>query len=143
MRKKNKELRNKIQEKSEKTVESFLRYTKLDKGFGRILEWAENNRKSMFAITISFLVGVVFLTFINRASRSSFGKTYNDIEANYIDSISPFNALKSKGQSVTNNIEQLFLLQKFKTELNEMQKKGYLTKEDSLKIIEMYNTIKN
>jgi hypothetical protein len=141
---KNKALQNKIQGVTEKIAGNFLRTTKLDKVFDRILNWAENNRKGMFAITVSFLVLVVFMTFTNKPGRGSLEKTYNDIEiqVNQTDSISSFDVLKSKERNVTNSIEQFFLLQKLKKELAEIQKKGDPSREDSLKVREIYNIIK-
>jgi len=140
---KNKALREKIQGLTEQAVTKFLRVTKLDKVFTKILNWADSHRKGMFAITISFLVLVVFAVFANKPSRGSFGKTYNDVEMEMSNhEVNSFDVLKSKEKNVTNSIEQLFLLQKLKNELSEIQKKGTLSREDSLKVVEIYNTIK-
>lgn len=142
---KNKALRTKIQAATEKVVTKILHKTGLDKVFAKILNWAENNRKGMFAITISFLVLVVFIVFINKPNRGAFGKTYNDVEQeiNDVSNANSFDVLKSKERNVTNGIEQLFLLQQLKSELSEIQKKESLSREDSLKIIEIYNKIKD
>lgn len=142
---KNRALKLKFQAVTEKTVAKFFRVTKLDKGFAKILVWAENNRKGMFAITVFFLVIMVFTVFALKPSRGSFGKTYNDVEMgiyNNTDDVNSFDALKNKERNVTNSIEQLFLLQKLRNELSEIEKKGNLNREDSLKIIEIYNKIK-
>ena len=140
---KNKALREKIQGITEKAVTKFLRVTKLDKLFAKILNWANGHRKGMFAITLSFLVIVVFVVFANKPGRGSFGKTYDDVEMEISNhDVNSFDVLRSKEKNVTNSIEQLFLLQKLKNELSEIQKKGNLTHADSLKIVEIYNTIK-
>jgi hypothetical protein len=130
---KNKALQSKMQGITKQAVENFLRLTKLDQVLSKILNWAENNRKGMFAITVSFLALVVFLTFSNKPKIHE-----RAIETSLIDSV----AKNLNVNNITNSIEQLFLLQKFKNELFEIQKKGALNEEDSLTIVEIYNIIK-
>jgi hypothetical protein len=136
-------LYDKVKIATEKVVYPLMRITRLDKACNSWLNWAENNRKKMFTITVVFLASILFLTVSRRPDRKTFTKVYNEVEqaTAQSDSMTGLESLRSKKESVSKNIKQMFLLRNFKDELSKIRAKEVLTYSDSLRIAEIYNII--
>lgn len=130
-----KERKKRIREHFQKGTEEFLsgaiRKMKLDKPANNLLNWAENHRKGMFAITISFLSFVVIVSFAFRP-KTTFMEVYKGV-----DSVKVNNPM-SKGK-----LNTAFELTKIQQEISGLQCKGKLTPEDTIKIKELYKKLTN
>ena len=107
----------------------------------RFLTWADLHRKAMFGITISFLIGVVIFTFTYRPRLSK--RTGSD--SSISEFMDRFNSRKDTLDFSNKTLEfsRLFKVMKLKNELEALKAKGHLTKDDTLRIKQMYNDLKN
>ncbi len=133
----NEALKNRVQEASEHFFSEFSTKMKIDKVLTQIQNWAENNRKAMFSITISFLVGLVFLTFNYRSETGTKKESIDEM-----NQLFESNFLYEKEKKTTDKVQQLLLMQKYRNELREIFEKDTVTMQDSLRVTEIYNIIK-
>lgn len=137
-RNKRRKWKNTVREKSEEATARFL--TKIFMKFGvedaakRFLCWAETHRKTMFTITVSFLIFVLCFSIIIRPDMSC-SEVYREKkeEANV------------KDKPIFNNrgLKDLMEIVRLKDEISSIGSDGKLTAEDSVKIKEIYNKLKN
>lgn len=135
MKKEKKEaIRKKLQNGTAKFLGDILRKEKVKKLCDNFVFWAENHRKKMFAITITFLVSVFIITLVTKPSKS-FVQVYND---EGVDSLKT----NTINQKPTVGLKELFDIQKIQEEIKELEGKKELTQADTLKILELYNKFK-
>lgn len=142
-RKKNKRYKKRVREKSEQATVQIL--TKIFEIFGinnaceHFLKWADNHRKIMFGITISFLICVTCVAFNQPRQNWKTGLKKEQKKAK-IDFFKPLdNQQQRKDISVSDILEVV----KLKKSIEELQSKGELTAEDTLEIKALYKKLKN
>lgn len=136
-RKRKKEWKESVRDKTEKATEEFL--TKVFQKCGinnaseRFLDWANKNRKLMFAITMCFLVFVFVFSIVVRPEPGK-SEAYEQFKekANTEEII----------QKRSHGVNDLIQVLKLKEELNSIDGSN-LSKEDSIKIRDLYNKLKN
>lgn len=135
MKKEKKEaIRKKAQNSTAKFLGEILRKEKVKTLCDSFVFWAENHRKKMFAITITFLVSVFIITIVTKPSKS-FVQVYND---EGVDSVKT----NTINQKQTAGLKELFDFKKMQEEIKELEGKKELTQADTLKILELYNKLK-
>lgn len=135
-RKRKKEWKENVKINTEKATAEFL--TKLFQRCGfytvseKFLNWANSNRKSMFAITMSFLIFVFIFSIITRPKVNSgdFEKMKQKVSNKEIVHKSNY------------GVKELIQVLRLKEELNSIDS-SHLSKEDSIKILDLYNKLKN
>lgn len=133
-----KEWKEKVRRESEKATASFL--TKFFRKFGidnateKFLAWAENHRKTMFAITMSFLGFVTIVSIAMRPDRNEVKKETIQTVKSKVDSFIPERDTRLK---------EAIELMRLKARLEEIKSKRKLTEKDSLMIKQFYNKLKN
>ncbi|WP_156127615.1 hypothetical protein [Capnocytophaga canis] len=111
----------------------------LEKSLGKHLKkfvmWANNNRKKMFIINISFLSLLVcysiFRAFTAKTDFESVSNVSNRANSIYTE----------KNNRLEKQFDNLFKMYDLKYELEELTSKDSLTKKDSIRIEELYNQI--
>lgn len=136
-------LRKNIERMTSRHLTSVFKRLNLSRYSEKITDWAYIHKKATFAITICFLLMVVVITMTdnypfvdreNKVASDGLQETYKAFLQTK-DSIS--SSRKSPG------VSEIFALMKFKEELNMIKAKRELTKEDSLRIKELYDKLKS
>lgn len=121
-------------DKNNKTID------KIKKAPDKLVNWAENNRKKLFVITISFLVLTFLSTVIFTISRFKKSKAVKEEIMIMRDSLREQRKAK-ESNSIPEQIINYQTLKKYEDEINELMKKDSLTSEDSLRIVELYDIL--
>lgn len=134
----NKERLERISKEMEESTRNFLTpilEKRLGKSLRKFVEWANNNRKKMFIINISFLSLLVFYSIF----RASTAKT--DFEDISIISNKASNVYNDKNNNWEEQFDNLFKMYDLKSELEKLASKDSLTEKDSIKIEQLYKEI--
>lgn len=130
-------IRSNVETGTASFLTSLFRRIGVDKWAAKLLNWSENHRKGMFFITMSFLLFVVFVSFMTRPERPRMAepKTIN-ISKSQSDTIYP-----AKERP---DISDVLKVMKLKNEVRNLMEKngGKLTSQDSIRIKEIYNELK-
>lgn len=136
-----KERKRKRAERNAKIEESFEKMTKnfisnvsqnlfVQNFKEKTLLWAENNRKAVFFITVSFLVIIFIVILVNPFDRSrTWKETSSELK---LDSVQIPLFESNLG------ISEFFEIMNIKNEVNVLRKKKVLTAEDTAKISFLY-----
>lgn len=141
-REKNKRYKKQIREKSEQATAQFL--TKLFEKVGinnaceRFLIWADAHRKTMFGITISFLIFVTCVAILHPREnwKTELKKEQQKAKVEYLN---PLNNPQRRNVGVSDVLEVM----KLKSSIEALQAKDELTAKDTLEIKALYNKLKN
>lgn len=136
--KSNKERLERINKGMEENTRNFL-VPILNRSIGKYLknfvEWANNNRKKMFIINVSFLSLLVCYSIF----RASTAKTdFKDVS---IMSNRTNDLYGEKNSDWEKQFDNLFKMYDLKFELENLAKKDSLTEQDSIKIEQLYKEI--
>ena len=105
----------------------------------KLVKWAENHRKKMFVITITFLSFCLVMTTVFTISSVHKAKIAKDEMLMMRDS------LRTKNRTQTPSIQQQILdyktLQQYEAEIQQLCEKDTLTEQDSLRIVELYDIL--
>ena len=105
----------------------------------KLVEWADGNRKKMFAITIAFLAFCLVMTTMFTISSVHRAKVAKE------EVIMMHDSLRTKKRAQTSKIQQQILdyktLQQYEAEIQRLIEKDTLTEKDSLRIVELYDII--
>lgn len=141
-REKNKRYKKRLREKSEQATAQLL--TKLFEKVGinnaceRFLIWADAHRKTMFGITISFLICVTCVAILHPREnwKTELKKEQQKAKVEYLN---PLDNPQRRSVGVSDVLEVM----KLKNSIEELQAKGELTAEDTLEIKALYKKLKN
>lgn len=105
----------------------------------RLVEWASNNRKKLFVMTISFLFCSVVVSCIftaasikrSREARQNFSIVHDSLRQER----------KQKTSEIRSNILDYQTLREYEKEIEALMNKESLTAQDSLRIYELYNIL--
>lgn len=135
-------LKDKISEKIDKIGEQNKIADKAKSMSNNLVEWASNNRKKMFVITISFLLFSVIMSVIyttisikrSKAARENYSIMYDSIRQE-----------RKQNPNKTYQFQQELLdyktLKEYESEIENLLEKDSLTSEDSLRVYELYNIL--
>lgn len=134
---KNKAWKEKVKSKTEQATVSFLtaafQRIGINNACERLLAWSEMHRKMMFGITVSFLLLVTIFSITTRPVRTPM-QVFNDEKSKVQINVEQ---LQKKQVGVSELLEVV----KMRNEISDLQNKGELTKEDTLRIIDLYNRL--
>lgn len=141
-RKKNNRYKKLLRERSEQATVEIL--TKLfekvgiDNACEHFLIWADAHRKTMFGITISFLIFVTCVAILHPREnwKTELKKEQQKAKVEYLN---PLNNPQRRNVGVSDVLEVM----KLKSSIEALQAKGELMAEDTLEIKALYNKIKN
>ena len=133
-------IKDKINEKIDKIGEENKIAEKAQSLSNRLVNWASNNRKKLFVLTITFLAFSVFVSIIftassirkSRAARENFSIVHDSIR--HERNIQKTNKIKS-------DILDYQTLRAYEKEIENLMNKETLTPQDSLRIYELYNIL--
>lgn len=135
-------LKDKISEKIDKIGEQNKIADKAKSMSNNLVEWASNNRKKMFVITISFLSFSVIMSVIyttisikrSKVARENYSIMYDSIRQE-----------RKQNPNKTYQFQQELLdyktLKEYESEIENLLEKDSLTSEDSLRVYELYNIL--
>lgn len=141
-REKNKRYKKRVREKFEQATAQLL--TELFEKVGinnaceRFLIWADTHRKTMFGITISFLIFVTCVAILHPREnwKTELKKEQQKAKVEYLN---PLNNPQRRNVGVSDVLEVM----KLKSSIEVLQAKGELMAEDTLEIKALYNKLKN
>lgn len=131
--------KDKIEEQIDRIGENHKIADKAKSMSNRLVNWASNNRKKMFFITISFLFLSVVVSIIFTVSSFSKSKAARQEFSVMHDSLRVERQVKST--QVKSNILDYQTLREYEKEINILMAKETLTAQDSLRIYELYNIL--
>lgn len=131
--------KDKIQQKIDKIGEEHKLADKAESMSNRLLEWAANNRKKLFIITISFLFCSVMVSIIFTATSISKSKAARENFSIVHDSLR--REKNQRSSELRSNILDYQTLREYEKEINTLMEKETLTAEDSLRVYQLYNIL--
>ena len=132
-------LKDRINQKIDRIGEENKITEKAKSMSNRLVNWASNNRKKMFVITISFLFCSVLVSVIFTAASIHKSKAARENFSIVHDSIR-----KEKNQrqeNVRSTILDYKSLREYEKEIENLMNKDTLTAQDSLRVYELYNIL--
>lgn len=132
-------IKDKIQGKIDRLGEGNDVADKVKSISNRLVEWASNNRKKLFVMTISFLFCSVVVSCIftaasikrSREARQNFSIVHDSLRQER----------KQKTSEIRSNILDYQTLREYEKEIEALMNKESLTAQDSLRIYELYNIL--
>lgn len=132
-------IKDKINEKIEQIGEKNKIADKAKSLSDRLVNWASNNRKKMFVITVSFLFCSVFVCVIFTATSIHKSKAARENFSIVHDSLR--NQKNNRGETLRNKFNDYQTLRDYEKEIESLLNKETLTAEDSLRVYELYNIL--
>ena len=132
-------IKDKINEKIEQIGEKNKIADKAKSLSDRLVNWASNNRKKMFVITVSFLFCSVFVCVIFTATSIHKSKAARENFSIVHDSLR--NQTNNRGETLRNKFNDYQTLKDYEKEIESLLNKETLTAEDSLRVYELYNIL--
>ena len=132
-------IKDKINEKIEQIGEKNKIADKAKSLSDRLVNWASNNRKKMFVITVSFLFCSVFVCVIFTATSIHKSKAARENFSIVHDSLR--NQKNNRGETLRNKFNDYQTLKDYEKEIESLLNKETLTAEDSLRVYELYNIL--
>lgn len=132
--------KDKIQERIDKIGESHKIADKAKSMSNWLVNWASNNRKKMFVITVFFLVFVFMTTIVFTISSVHKSKVAKEEMLIMRDSLKT-QRKNQMGNSIPDQLLDYQTLKNYEAEINELIEKDSLTSEDSLRIMELYDIL--
>lgn len=130
--------RKKIEEKIDNIGENE-NINKIQQAPNKLVKWAENNRKKMFAITIAFLVFSFLVTLITCICNFQKRKNAREETRQLRENLREQKIERQK--DIRNDILDYKKYREYEDEINELLQKDSLTKEDSIRVTQLYNLI--
>ncbi len=132
-------IKDKIQERIDKIGESHKIADKAKSMSNWLVDWASNNRKKLFVITISFLFCSVVVSVIFTVTSISKSKAAR--ENLYIVHDSLRHERSQKSTEIRSKVLDYQTLRKYEKEIETLMGKEILTAQDSLRVYELYNIL--
>ena len=132
-------IKDKINEKIDQIGEKNKIADKVKSLSDRLVNWASNNRKKMFVITVSFLFCSVFVCVIFTATSIHKSKAARENFSIVHDSLR--NQKNNRGETLRNKFNDYQTLKDYEKEIESLLNKETLTAEDSLRVYELYNIL--
>ena len=132
-------IKDKINEKIDQIGEKNKIADKAKSLSDRLVNWASNNRKKMFVITVSFLFCSVFVCVIFTATSIHKSKAARENFSIVHDSLR--NQKNNRGETLRNKFNDYQTLKDYEKEIESLLNKETLTAEDSLRVYELYNIL--
>lgn len=132
-------IKDKINERIDKVGENNKIADKVKSLSDQLVNWASNNRKKMFVITISFLFCSVFVCVIFTATSIHRSKAARENFSIMHDSLR--HEKSHKAETIRSNILDYQTLRAYEKEIETLMNKETLTAEDSLRVYQLYNIL--
>ncbi len=132
-------IKDKIQNRIDRIGEGNDVTDKVKSMSNRLVDWASNNRKKLFVLTISFLFCSVVVSCIftavsvkrSKAARQNFSIVHDSLRQER----------KQKSSEIRSNILDYQTLREYEKEIERLMEKETLTAQDSLRVYELYNIL--
>lgn len=132
-------IKDKIQERIDKIGESHKIADKAKSMSNWLVEWASNNRKKLFVITISFLFCSVVVSVIFTVTSISKSKAARETISIVHDSLR--HERNQKTTEIRSKVLDYQTLREYEKEIETLMNKETLTAQDSLRVYELYNIL--
>lgn len=132
-------IKDKIQERIDKIGESHKIADKAKSMSNWLVDWASNNRKKLFVITISFLFCSVVVSVIFTVTSISKSKAARENLSIVHDSLRHEKSQKST--EIRLKVLDYQTLREYEKEIESLMNKETLTAQDSLRVYELYNIL--
>lgn len=132
-------IKDKIQERIDKIGESHKIVDKAKSMSNWLVDWASNNRKKLFVITISFLFCSVVVSVIFTVTSISKSKAARETISIVHDSLR--HERNQKTTEIRSKVLDYQTLREYEKEIETLMNKETLTAQDSLRVYELYNIL--
>ena len=132
-------IKDKIQERIDKIGESHKIADKAKSMSNWLVDWASNNRKKLFVITISFLFCSVVVSVIFTVTSISKSKAARETISIVHDSLR--HERNQKTTEIRSKVLDYQTLREYEKEIETLMGKETLTAQDSLRVYELYNIL--
>ena len=132
-------IKDKIQERIDKIGESHKIADKAKSMSNWLVDWASNNRKKLFVITISFLFCSVVVSVIFTVTSISKSKAARETLSIVHDSLR--HERNQKTTEIRSKVLDYQTLREYEKEIETLMNKETLTAQDSLRVYELYNIL--
>lgn len=132
-------IKDKIQERIDKIGESHKIADKAKSMSNWLVDWASNNRKKLFVITISFLFCSVVVSVIFTVTSISKFKAARETISIVHDSLR--HERNQKTTEIRSKVLDYQTLREYEKEIETLMNKETLTAQDSLRVYELYNIL--
>ena len=132
-------IKDKIQQRIDKIGEKNKIADKAKLMSNRLVDWASNNRKKLFVITISFLFCSVVVSVIFTATSISKSRAVRENLSIVHDSLRHEKSQKST--EIRSKVLDYQTLREYEKEIESLMNKETLTAQDSLRVYELYNIL--
>ncbi len=132
-------IKDKIQERIDKISESHKIADKAKSMSNWLVDWASNNRKKLFVITISFLFCSVVVSVIFTVTSISKSKAARETISIVHDSLR--HERNQKTTEIRSKVLDYQTLREYEKEIETLMNKETLTAQDSLRVYELYNIL--
>ena len=132
-------IEGKIQERIDKIGESHKIADKAKSMSNWLVDWASNNRKKLFVITISFLFCSVVVSVIFTVTSISKSKAARETISIVHDSLR--HERNQKTTEIRSKVLDYQTLREYEKEIETLMNKETLTAQDSLRVYELYNIL--
>lgn len=132
-------IKDKIQERIDKIGESHKITDKAKSMSNWLVDWASNNRKKLFVITISFLFCSVVVSVIFTVTSISKSKAARETISIVHDSLR--HERNQKTTEIRSKVLDYQTLREYEKEIETLMNKETLTAQDSLRVYELYNIL--
>lgn len=132
-------IKDKIQERIDKIGESHKIADKAKSMSNWLVDWASNNRKKLFMITISFLFCSVVVSVIFTVTSISKSKAARETISIVHDSLR--HERNQKTTEIRSKVLDYQTLREYEKEIETLMNKETLTAQDSLRVYELYNIL--
>jgi hypothetical protein len=132
-------IKDKIQERIDKIGESHKIADKAKSMSNWLVDWASNNRKKLFVITISFLFCSVVVSVIFTVTSISKSKAARETISIVHDSLR--HERNQKTTEIRSKVLDYQTLREYEKEIETLMNKETLTAQDSLRVYELYNIL--
>lgn len=134
-------IKDKISKKIDQIGEKNKVAEKVNSMSNNLVNWASNNRKKMFVITISFLFFSVIMSIIYTTVNITRSKSAREHYSTMYDSIRRERREGNSSNQIKSNILDYKVLKEYEKEIEVLMEKENLTTEDSLRVYELYNIL--